>query len=90
MQATKLFQDLFASERTGGMLLIVCSALSLAITNLGGHGYAEVWHADIAGRPLEFWVGQSCGRRGTEHCGTSGVMMHATTDLRRRSYPHQR
>ncbi len=57
MQVTKLFQDLFSSEKVGGLLLVLCSAVSLVITNTAwGEGYAHFWHADIGGRPLEFWI----------------------------------
>lgn len=56
MRATALFKDLFASERAGGVVLVLCSALSLLLTNTVGDGYAHLWHADIAGRPLEFWI----------------------------------
>lgn len=57
MQLTKLFQDLFNSEKAGGMLLVLCATLSLVITNTPfGEGYAHFWHADVGGRPLEFWI----------------------------------
>lgn len=57
MQLTKLFQDLFNSEKAGGMLLVLCATLSLVITNTAfGEGYAHFWHADVGGRPLEFWI----------------------------------
>ena len=56
MKVTALFQDLFSSERIGGILLVICSIVSLAITNLRGDGYAEFWHHELAGRPLEFWI----------------------------------
>lgn len=57
MQLTKLFQDLFSSEKAGGLLLVLCAAVSLVITNTSwGAGYAHFWHADLVGRPVEFWI----------------------------------
>ncbi len=57
MQLSKLFHDLFSSEKTGGVLLVFCAAVSLVITNTAwGEGYAHFWHADLGGRPLEFWI----------------------------------
>ena len=56
MRATELFKDLFASERAGGMVLVLCSAISLLLTNTVGDAYAHVWHVELAARPLEFWI----------------------------------
>lgn len=57
MQVSKLFQDLFASEKVGGLLLVFCATISLVITNTAwGEGYAHFWHTDIGGRPIEFWI----------------------------------
>lgn len=56
MKATALFQDLFSSERIGGVLLVLCAVVSMVLTNTVGHGYADVWHTALGGRPLEFWV----------------------------------
>lgn len=57
MQVSKLFQDLFSSEKVGGLLLVCCATISLVITNTAwGEGYAHFWHTDIGGRPLEFWI----------------------------------
>ncbi len=62
---SKLFSDFFNSERSGGFILIGCTALSLFIANSGlGAGYLHFWHEpfgfDIGGiqlkRPVEFWV----------------------------------
>lgn len=57
VQLTKLFQDLFKSEKAGGVLLVLCATVSLMIRNTAwGEGYAHFWHADVGGRPLEFWI----------------------------------
>lgn len=56
MKVKSLFHDLFSSERAGGMVLILCSVLSLALTNVLGESYVSIWHAHLGGRPLEFWI----------------------------------
>ncbi|MBS1582738.1 MAG: Na+/H+ antiporter NhaA [Bacteroidetes bacterium] len=57
MRLTKLFQDLFESERVGGLLLVACTAISLLLTNSAAHdAYTGLWHVPVAGHPLEFWI----------------------------------
>ena len=57
MRATQLFQDLFSSEKVGGLLLVLCAAVSLLLTNSAwGAHYVDIWHTDLGGRPLEFWI----------------------------------
>ncbi len=57
MRISFLLKDLLASERTGGVLLVLCTACSLVLTNSTfGSAYQYFWHTDLGGRPLEFWV----------------------------------
>jgi len=43
--ATKLFREFFHSEKSGGIVLIICTIVSLIIANfIGGAGYTEWWH----------------------------------------------
>lgn len=56
MRATVLFKDLFASERAGGIVLVLCAVISLLLTNLIGVDYAHLWHVKLGPRPLEFWI----------------------------------
>ncbi len=45
MKWTKLFRAFFDSERIGGILLLFCTLLSLAIANTGwGEAYLHFWH----------------------------------------------
>lgn len=45
MRATKLFRDFFHSEKSGGIILIICTVISLVIANfIGGEDYAGWWH----------------------------------------------
>lgn len=45
---TKLFVDFFESERASGIILILCTVISIAITNsYFGKGYSDFWHIKI-------------------------------------------
>lgn len=57
MNSKKLFKDFFESEKTGGLILIICTALSLLIANsyLGAH-YDRIWQFSLAGNSLEHWI----------------------------------
>jgi NhaA family Na+:H+ antiporter len=57
MKLTKLFKEFFENERTGGIILIVVTALSLFLTNSSiSSSYLAVWNFDIGGHPLEYWI----------------------------------
>lgn len=57
MRLTTLFKDFFENEKTGGLILIVCTVLSLAITNSGyGAGYHHFWQTQLQGHAIEHWV----------------------------------
>ncbi|MCC6838877.1 MAG: Na+/H+ antiporter NhaA [Flavobacteriales bacterium] len=52
-----LFLDLLANERTSGILLVLCTAVSLVLTNSAlGHGYVSFWHTQLAGGSVEHWI----------------------------------
>src|SRR5688572_30708641 len=51
------FKDFFDSEKAGGILLIVCTLVSLLITNsVLGANYLHLWHLEIGGLSLELWI----------------------------------
>ncbi|HRP00566.1 MAG TPA: Na+/H+ antiporter NhaA, partial [Flavobacteriales bacterium] len=57
MRLTRLFRDLWESERAGGMVLVLCTILSLVLTNSAwGEPYVGLWHMKLAGHPVEFWI----------------------------------
>jgi NhaA family Na+:H+ antiporter len=57
MALSKLFNDFFNSEKSGGLILIVCTVFSLCIANSSWqHAYFEIWHTQIAGESFEHWI----------------------------------
>lgn len=45
---TKLFVDFFESERTSGIILILCAVISIVVANSSfGQGYADFWHSEV-------------------------------------------
>ena len=53
---TGLFKEFFHSEKSGGIILAACTALSLILTNVGVTDYVEFWNAPIAGHSLVHWI----------------------------------
>jgi NhaA family Na+:H+ antiporter len=57
MQLTRLFREFWKNERSGGVVLVLCTVLSLALTNSAwGEAYVGLWHLKLAGQPVEFWI----------------------------------
>lgn len=57
VRLTKTFQEFFDGEKSSGIILIVCTLLSLLITNSAfGAKYLDFWHIYIAGLSIEHWV----------------------------------
>lgn len=57
LPTTKLFAEFFESERAGGLLLIACTLISLALANSSlGETYLYFWHTPFAGHPIEYWI----------------------------------
>ncbi len=54
---SKSFKAFFDSEKAGGILLIVCTVVSLALTNSPiGVNYLTFWQFYLGGLSLEHWV----------------------------------
>src|SRR5918997_6583428 len=54
---SKTFKNFFDSKKSGGVLLIICTAVSLVITNsAAGEGYLGLWHTYVGGLSLEHWI----------------------------------
>ncbi|NSX04124.1 Na+/H+ antiporter NhaA [Cupriavidus gilardii] len=51
------FKRFFESEKAGGILLIVCTILSLILANSAlGDQYLHIWHVKVAGLSVEHWI----------------------------------
>lgn len=51
------FQQFFDSEKSSGILLIVCTVISLLITNSSsGADYLSLWQTYVGGLTLEHWI----------------------------------
>src|SRR5919112_3870742 len=56
-QLSKTFNNFFSSEKSSGILLIICTIVSLLITNsILGENYLSIWHLYIGGLSVEHWI----------------------------------
>jgi len=54
---TRSFQNFFNSEKSSGILLIFCTALSLALTNsIIGAQFLSIWQLNVGGLTIEHWI----------------------------------
>ncbi len=54
---SKTFKEFFDSEKSSGMLLIVCTFVSLIITNsFIGAKYLSLWQTHVGGLSIEHWI----------------------------------
>ncbi|WP_083322335.1 Na+/H+ antiporter NhaA [Hymenobacter lapidarius] len=57
MKATKLFNEFFESEKAGGLVLIACTVLSLALANSNfGADYQGFFQYKFTGLSIEHWI----------------------------------
>ncbi|GIM53530.1 Na+/H+ antiporter NhaA [Capnocytophaga cynodegmi] len=57
MKQTKLFKDFFNSEKAGGVVLIICTVVSLLVANSSfGDEYLGFWHTSFQGHSIAHWV----------------------------------
>ena len=57
MKATQLYKDFFESEKSGGLVLIAFTLISLAIANSAfGSSYLHFWENSFAGHSIEHWI----------------------------------
>ena len=55
--AKDLLHAFIGNEKSGGILLIFCTLLSLLLANSSaGDSYVHFWHGELAGRSIEFWI----------------------------------
>ncbi len=54
---SKTFENFFDSEKSSGILLIICTIISLVITNSTlGANYLSLWQMYVAGLSIEHWI----------------------------------
>ena len=54
---SRSFQDFFNSEKSSGVLLIACTAISLLVANSANSGaYQDFWHSEAFGMSLAHWI----------------------------------
>jgi len=54
---TKTFKEFFDDQKSSGIILIVCTVISLVITNSPiGENYLKLWHFYVAGLSIEHWI----------------------------------
>lgn len=57
MKITRLFKDFFESEKIGGLLLIICTIISLLLANSSfATDYLAFWHHKIGTHSVEHWI----------------------------------
>lgn len=57
MKITKSYKEFFNSEKAGGLILIVCTLISLIIANTSlGSSYLQFWHIEVAGLSIGHWI----------------------------------
>lgn len=57
MKLTAIFKEFFSSEKTGGIILVIVTILSLLIANSAWQdGYIHFWHFDIGGHSIVHWI----------------------------------
>lgn len=57
MKLSQLFKDFFESEKLSGLVLILCTIISLGLANSAfGESYHHFWLTEFAGQSIEYWI----------------------------------
>ncbi len=57
MKLLNIVSEFLSSEKAGGFILILCTVLSLVITNSAlGEGYLQIWNFTLAGGSIVHWI----------------------------------
>jgi Na+:H+ antiporter, NhaA family len=57
MKATKLFKSFFDNEKASGIVLLICTLISIGIANsFWQKNYTAFWHFIFLNHPLEYWI----------------------------------
>ena len=53
----QLFKEFFESEKSGGLILMGCTIISLLVANSAlSSDYLHFWHSNFAGESIEYWI----------------------------------
>ncbi|MDR2036687.1 MAG: Na+/H+ antiporter NhaA [Bacteroidales bacterium] len=53
----RLFKEFYRSEKTAGLILIICTVISLVLANSSAqHEYIHFWKISLGGMSLEHWI----------------------------------
>ncbi len=54
---TRTFKEFFDDQKSSGIILIICTVISLIITNSPiGENYLKLWHFYVVGLSVEHWI----------------------------------
>ena len=54
---SKTFKTFFDSEKSSGILIVICTVVSLLLANsIVGERYLSIWHFHVAGMSIEQWI----------------------------------
>ncbi len=57
MKFSKLYTEFLQSEKIAGIILLICTALSITLSNTTfGNYYLHFWHSNLFSHSVEFWV----------------------------------
>lgn len=57
MKVTRLFKSFFESEKAGGLVLLICTVISLILANSSfSESYLSLWHYQIGKHSAEHWI----------------------------------
>lgn len=57
MILSRLFKEFFSSEKTGGLLLVSCTVISLVLANSPVQsGYSSFWQYELGGHSIVHWI----------------------------------
>ncbi|WP_420150081.1 Na+/H+ antiporter NhaA, partial [Spirosoma sp.] len=57
MKITRLFNNFINSEKSGGLILIICTILSILLTNsVWGEAYHHFWETQLGSGSVEYWI----------------------------------
>lgn len=57
MKLTKLFSHFFNSEKAGGLVLIICTLISLVLANSSaGEQYTAIWQTPMGSHSITHWI----------------------------------